>query len=128
MIVLANEAPTADSFLADGDFWSKVLVAGLAVIVVASWRTRTMLRLIPRSMLWVFTWFFVMTMGAGCDTAAGKLEQMQNDTKPAPVAGTDAPAQPYDPARDSTIPNIGLDPDGAFIPGPAHMPERPAGW
>lgn len=64
-----------------------------------------------------------MIMGAGCDTAAGKFEQMQNET-----ASDPAPSPTYDPSRDSTIPNIGLNPNGAFIPDPAYMPERPADW
>ena len=123
MILLATDAPTADSFLGDGDFWSNVLIGGLVVIAIASWRTRSMGRLIPRVLLWGFTWFIVMIMGAGCDTAAGKFEQMQNET-----ASDPAPSPTYDPSRDSTIPNIGLNPNGAFIPDPAYMPERPADW
>ncbi|MFL0448179.1 hypothetical protein [Corynebacterium xerosis] len=130
MTILAAGAPTADSFLADGDFWSNVLIGGLVVIAIASWRTRSMGRLIPRVLLWGFTWFIVMIMGAGCDTAAGKFEQMQNETASDPAAGVSAPAPSptHDPSRDSTIPNIGLNPNGAFIPDPAYMPERPADW
>ena len=130
MILLATDVPTADSFLADGDLWSNVLIGGLVVIAIASWRTRSMGRLIPRVLLWGFAWFIVMIMGAGCDSAAGKFEQMQDETASDPAVGIDAPAPSptYDPTRDNRIPNIGLDPNGAFIPDPAYMPERPADW
>ena len=126
MNISASTIPSADSFLASGDFWSNVLIGGLVLIAIASWRTRSMGRLIPRILLWGFTWFIVMTMGAGCDTAAGKFEQMQNEANT--PADTESPSPTYDPTKDNRIPNMGLNPNGAYIPDPRYMPERPEGW
>lgn len=129
-MITASAFPTADSFLADGGFWSKVLIGGFILIAFTSWRSRASagrfaVMLIPRFFVWGIVWFFLMMIGLGFDAAAGKYEQMQHD-RPA-SANTESHERPYDPSRDNKIPSL-TDDDSAYIPDPRYMPERPADW
>lgn len=78
-MITASAIPTANSFLADGGFWSKALIVGFVVIAFMSWKSRASVghfavTLIPRFFIWGVVWFFLLMIGLGVDTAAGKYE------------------------------------------------------